>query len=217
MKNILCFGDSNTWGNDAASYDPLIGSGRRMLFEERWPGALQLRLGGNYRIIEDALNGRTIMMEDNYFPHRRGLDALETALDAQAPLDLVIIALGCNELKQMFHLAPGMIAFGAEQLVIKASESYYGYPAPKVLLVAPAPVPDEIGTALFGPNFGPDAGRVSRALGVAFRDVADRHSCAFLDCAELDFELNDLDMLHYSRADHEKLAAALEPIIRSML
>ena len=58
MKNILCFGDSNTWGYDYTTYDPALGAGRRMAFDERWPGIVQLNLGSEYRIIEDALNAR---------------------------------------------------------------------------------------------------------------------------------------------------------------
>ena len=56
MKNILCFGDSNTWGYDASTYDPALGSGQRMPFDVRWPGRVQNILGSDYRIIEDALN-----------------------------------------------------------------------------------------------------------------------------------------------------------------
>ena len=93
MKNILCFGDSNTWGYDYTTYDPALGAGQRLPFEERWPGIVQNALGSGYRIIEDALNARTNMVEDPYFPHRLGIASLETALDAQAPLDLVIIQM----------------------------------------------------------------------------------------------------------------------------
>ena len=72
MKHILCFGDSNTWGYDFTTYDPGIGSGQRMPFNVRWPGIVQNLLGGEYRVIEDALNARTNMVEDPYFPHRHG-------------------------------------------------------------------------------------------------------------------------------------------------
>ena len=97
-------------------------------FEERWPGIVQNALGSGYRIIEDALNARTNMVEDPYFPHRLGIASLETALDAQAPLDLVIIQMGVNVLKHMFNLTAGMIAFGVEKLVTAAQQSYYNYP-----------------------------------------------------------------------------------------
>ena len=52
MKNILCFGDSNTWG-----YVP--GTGARFDLDTRWTGVLQAELGADYRVIEDGQNART--------------------------------------------------------------------------------------------------------------------------------------------------------------
>ncbi|QGP50992.1 hypothetical protein PsalN5692_02465 [Piscirickettsia salmonis] len=52
MKTILCYGDSLTWG-----YNP-ENSGR-CSFDQRWTGVLQENLGGDYRVIEAGLNGRT--------------------------------------------------------------------------------------------------------------------------------------------------------------
>ena len=217
MKNILCYGDSNTWGYDYTTYDPVLGSGRRMAFDERWPGRVQLALGSEYRIIEDALNARTNMQDDPYFPHRHGLRSLEAALDAQAPLDLVIIQMGVNELKHMFNLTAGMIAFGAEKLVAAAQQSYYGYPAPKVLLIAPAPVRKDIADMIFGFSYGPLAYEKSTQLGALYQEIAQRYGCGFLDCAKLDFEINALDGLHYSKQDHAKLADAVVVKIKEML
>lgn len=217
MKNILCFGDSNTWGYDYTTYDPALGAGQRLPFHERWPGIVQNNLGSEYRIIEDALNARTNMVEDPYFPHRLGIASLETALDAQAPLDLVIIQMGVNELKHMFNLTAGMIAFGVEKLVVAAQQSYYNYPVPKVLLIAPAPVKENIADMIFGFSYGPLAYEKSMQLGALYRDVAERHGCGFIDCAELDFVINELDGLHYAREDHAKLGKAVTEKIREML
>ena len=217
MKNILCFGDSNTWGYDFTTYDPALGSGQRLPFDERWPGIVQNMLGADYRIIEDALNARTNMVEDPYFPHRLGLASLETALDAHAPLDLVIIQMGVNELKHMFNLAAGMISFGVEKLVAAAQTSYYNYPAPKVLLIAPAPVRENIADMIFGFSYGPLAYEKSMQWGALYRDVAQRYGCAFLDCGEMDFQINDLDGLHYSREDHAKLGKAVAAKVKELL
>ena len=45
MKNILVFGDSNTWGYDVTRYMPEIGAGQRMTESERWPGIVRTALG----------------------------------------------------------------------------------------------------------------------------------------------------------------------------
>ena len=49
MINILCFGDSNTWG-----YDPETQT--RFSKKIRWTGVLQQLLGTNFNVIEEGLN-----------------------------------------------------------------------------------------------------------------------------------------------------------------
>ena len=217
MKNILIFGDSNSWGYDYTTFDPAIGAGKRLAENERWPGLVRAALGSEYFVIENALNARTSMVDDPYNPLRLGLNSLRVALDANAPLDLVVIQIGCNELKHAFSLTSGMIAYGAEALVKECQKSYYGYPVPKVLVIAPSPTHPEIDKMLFGYVFGPDAYQKSLELGPLYRDLAERNGCGFIDCADLHFELNTLDGLHYSRADHAKLAPVVTAKILEML
>ena len=57
MINILCFGDSNTYG-----YNP--SNKERFTRKERWTGVLQQALGQDYYVIEEGLNGRTILYDD---------------------------------------------------------------------------------------------------------------------------------------------------------
>lgn len=217
MKTVLCFGDSNTWGYDAETYDIKTGCVNRIPFEERWPGIAQQKLGSGFRILENALNARTIIVEDPYYVHRRGIDSLEEAMDMCTPLDLVAIQLGVNELKQMFCLDAGVIADGMGKLVQAAQKKCYGYAAPKVLIIAPAPVLPTIEQAAFGYRFGPLAYQKSLALGARYRAIAERYGCGFLDCANLKLELNKIDGIHYCREDHAKLGAAAAEIIAAML
>jgi lysophospholipase L1-like esterase len=93
MKNILFFGDSNTWG-----YTPLTG--------ERYPGGRALDQCGRrpsgrglYSCIECGVNGRTTVFDDPWRGCRRGSDALDFELVANTPLDLLVIMLGTNDLK----------------------------------------------------------------------------------------------------------------------
>lgn len=214
MRNILCFGDSNTWGYDYTRYNEELDQTKRLDFEERWPGIVQSKLGCEYRIIEEAMNGRTILCRDPFFPLTEGMPVLRIALDAHAPLDMVVLQLGVNDLKHMFDLTPGMIAYGMGQMVCEAQKSYYGYPAPEILLIAPAPVRREIAECIFGFSYGPLAYEKSLRLGALYRGVAEKYGCHFIDCGELDFELNSLDGLHYSKADHRKLGEAVYQKIR---
>lgn len=57
MWNILCFGDSNTFG-----YDTVNDS--RFPWGIRWTSLVQEKLGEEYRIIEEGMGGRTTVWDD---------------------------------------------------------------------------------------------------------------------------------------------------------
>ncbi len=92
MKNILFFGDSNTWG-----YTPV--TGERYPAGVRWTTVAAALLGGEYNCVECGINGRTTVFEDPWRGCRRGSDALDFELIANTPLDLLFIMLGTNDLK----------------------------------------------------------------------------------------------------------------------
>ena len=92
MKRVLCYGDSNTWG-----YVP--GLVVRHPEDVRWTGVAAKLLGPDYRIIEEGMNGRTTAFDDPYYDFRNGKRGLGYALCAHAPLDLIVVGLGSNDLK----------------------------------------------------------------------------------------------------------------------
>ena len=110
MTTILCYGDSNTYG-----YNPV--NGLRYPKDVRWTGVLQKLLGEQYAVIEEGCNGRTTVFEDIAEPWKEGLGYLKPCLNTHKPIDFVIMMLGSNDLKRMFHASAKEIADGAEQLV----------------------------------------------------------------------------------------------------
>ena len=90
MKNILCFGDSNTYG---LKPEWIKGDFGRHDENTRWPGAMRNILGDGYRVIEEGLCGRTTVFDDPTSPYRNGFDYLQPCLESHSPLDLVIIML----------------------------------------------------------------------------------------------------------------------------
>ena len=95
---ILCFGDSNTWG-----YVPLTVD--RYPESVRWTGVMAQALGAGFRIIEEGQNGRTTVWDDPLEgDNKNGLRYLPACLESHHPLDLVIIMLGTNDLKARWNL-----------------------------------------------------------------------------------------------------------------
>lgn len=190
IKNVLCYGDSNTWG-----YNPA--TGERHSYENRWPTVAGEALGPGYRLIPEGLNGRTTVLEDTIEPWRNGLTYLRPCLISHKPLDGVVIMLGTNDTKARFAVPASDIARGMRQLVhaVRTSETGPADGAPRVGIVAPAHVREETS---FGEMFGGAHRRsvalaeeyrlVAEELGVPFLDAASHVECPFPDGIHLDHE-----------------------------
>jgi lysophospholipase L1-like esterase len=201
MKNILCFGDSNTWG-----YIPGTEM-ERFAFEKRWPGILQAKLGADYHIIEEGLCGRTTAFDDPTFLDRNGAKHLPMLLDSHMPLDIVIIMLGTNDLKHYYRFNAYDIAIGAGFLVDIVKQRQ---PDAKTLLVSPphaveSPQP-------FGHKFD-GAPEVSLGFAEAFREIAEDQQIGFLDAARV-VTCPDTDGVHLDEGNHQALAEAIEAALR---
>ena len=97
IKNILCFGDSNTWGFVPGAFDPETLYMKRYSILERWPGILRDILGVDYYIIEAGLNGRTTNVEYPDLSGRSGSSNIMSCLYIHSPLDLIILNININD------------------------------------------------------------------------------------------------------------------------
>src|SRR5277367_2631491 len=207
MAAIVAFGDSNTWG-----YDPA--GGGRLARSQRWTGVMAAALGPDHSVIEEGLNGRTTVFLDPIEPDRRGADYLPPCLRSQAPLDLVIIALGCNDMKARFHVSAAEIAWGAERLVMMTQAELVGPNGapPRVLLVAPPPIAK---LTAFADMFRGGVPK-SRAIAAAYAEVAERRRIGFVDAGQL-IHCSDLDGIHYEADQHALLGRALAEAVTIVL
>jgi lysophospholipase L1-like esterase len=207
MPIIVAFGDSNTWG-----YDPATGD--RFPRAQRWPSVLQRELGAEYEVIAEGLNGRTTVHDDPIEPYRCGADALPPCLMSHAPVDLVILALGCNDLKKRFSVSAFDIAEGAARLIFLArayGQGPDGRP-PKILVIAPPPIAK---LSDYAEMFEGGTAK-SRLLGQRYREVAEREGVAFLDAGQV-IRCSDLDGIHYAADQHELLGRAAAKAARQAL
>jgi len=114
MRTILCYGDSNTYGCIPKRYDPkspVMPGDNRYGRDERWPGVLNNELGSDFFIIEEGLGGRTTVLDDPIGgEHANGKRYLLPCLLTNAPIDLVIIMLGSNDLQRKYSFTSYDIA-----------------------------------------------------------------------------------------------------------
>lgn len=210
MKTVLCYGDSLTWGYDAA------GPGRHAL-EDRWPSVLQKALGGGVQVIAEGLNGRTTAFDDHLAgADRNGARTLPTILGTHAPLDLVIIMLGANDMKPWIHGNPLAAKQGMARLasIVRGYDHGFNYPEPQILLVAP-PVVSETANADCKEMFS-GAEEASRRLAPLYAALADDVGCGFFDAGSVAVT-TPLDGVHLDAENTRKIGEALAPIARVML
>ena len=218
MKTIMCYGDSNTWGYMPKTDMPQITSANRFPWDVRWTGRLQAMLGAEYHVLEEGLNGRTTMFDCPMDDHRNGLKDIDVALLTHAPVDLVIIMLGTNDTKMVFHMTDYVIAHGIERLIGKIRGGGYGPEGgdPEVLVVAPIRMGENVEKRWLGGEFGADSLALDQKLASAFRIVAERMGARFLD-AGARITADPADCVHMNEKGHETLAALLYDEVRRIL
>ena len=95
IKRILIYGDSNVWGENFI--------GARVRYSDRWTNRLRKDLRGKARVIADGLPGRVAGEFRTDKPHKNGKATFAKSLSDAGPLDLIIVALGTNDLQQRFE------------------------------------------------------------------------------------------------------------------
>ena len=208
MAVIVAFGDSNTWG-----YDPATAT--RFPPDVRWTGVMRRELGAGHSVIEEGLNGRTTVFDDPIEPDRRGADYLPPCLRSHAPLDVLIIALGCNDMKARFGVPPADIAAGAERLILMARAEPVGPNGapPKVILVAPPPrrQADALSPKCSGARRrNRDIWRRATARSPSARASDSSTRAQFIACS-------DLDGIHFEADQHAVLGHAMAEAVRIMV
>lgn len=175
---------------------------------------LARELGDGCQVIEEGLNGRTTVWEDPIDPYRNGREYLVPCLESHAPLDLVVIALGVNDLKARLGVSASDIADGAGALVETVQKSATGPAgdAPVVLLLAPPPVGD------LGDSDEMFEGALEKSRGFSkhYARVADKYGCGLLDLAGL-VSVSDLDGIHFEASEHEKIGREVGARAKEML
>ena len=198
MKQILAFGDSNTWGL-------IPGSGERYPEHIRWTGILRKAAASyGYRVLEDGVCGRTTVFQDPSRSGRRGLDAIDRYREADS-LSAVILMLGTNDCKTVFRASPEQIGCGLEQCLIRFEQLI---PPEKILVVSPLLLGKDVWKPEKDPAFDKQSVRTCAALKDIYRKIAERRGCAFLAASD-HAEACHADEEHLNAEGHEHLAAAI--------
>ena len=214
-KHILCLGDSNTHGYCADPADCADG-GSRFNEDERWTCLLQKALGPDYLVIEEGLSGRTTVFPDPLYESIDALGVLYALLKSHEAVDLLIIMLGTNDVKERLGANAACIAMGMERLVRRAqSVDCWGDHAPNILIVCPPPIRPELELCEGGEALGRGCVEKSLALPGYYEKTAKLVGAHYLDAKNCEF--NTLDGMHLTRRGHIQLSGQLAALVPTLL
>ena len=211
MQHILVYSDSLSWG-----IVPM--TRKRLDFEQRWPGVMEMSLcasGRKVRVIEDCLNGRRTVWDDPFKPGRNGLVGLAQRIEIHSPLELVVLMLGTNDFQSMHEYNVWHSSQGISALIsaIRTAPIEPGMPVPQILVVAPPAIRTPKGP--IAPKF--EGGEVKCVgLSAAYRRVCEEVACHFFDAGGV-ITSSNVDGVHLDLEQHLALGNAVAEIVKSLL
>lgn len=199
MKQILCFGDSNTYGLIPGTKD-------RYGWNIRWPGILDeyVRDRG-YRVIEEGLCGRTTIFEDELREGRRGTDTLPILLESHSPIDIILLMLGTNDCKTVYNASAELIGKGIQKLLDQIKNKL---PQSKILLISPILLGEGVWEEGFDKEFGCQSVETSKNLHKVYKGIADENGIYYLKASEYAAP-SAADREHLDETGHRNLADAI--------
>jgi len=212
-KNVLIFGDSNTYGTPPARD---WGEGGRYDAQTRWPMVTATALGETWEVIAEGLPGRTAtsLVDPVMGVHMNGQLGLQIALQSHGPLDVLVIMLGTNDCKTAFGLTADAITGHIAALLAIAQDPmmqnrHGGF---QILLLCPPRIL-ETGTysrSMLG------AEEKSAALPALYKALADHHQIGFFDTNTV-IASSAVDGIHLTEDAHQGLGYAVAEKLRDLV
>lgn len=198
MKQILCFGDSNTYGL-------IPGTTGRYGWDTRWTGIVGEKLiGKGYRVIEEGLCGRTTIFDDPLRIGRRGTEFLPVILETHRPVDIVVLMLGTNDCKSLYDASANIIGLGIKRLIEQIRNAV---PEAEILLISPIHLGDDVWDG-YDAEFNEESVKTSKELGQVYKRIADEEKIYFLAASDY-ASPSEEDREHLDEEGHRALAGAI--------
>ncbi len=199
MKNIVCYGDSNTFG-----YNPTDGT--RYDENTRWTSILQKYLGTEYKVMEEGMCDRTGFVENpngflfsgpKHFPH---------FIKESGNIDFLVLWIGTNDLMFKYNIDFNTIENGLKNLIILAQTK-----AKKVIIIPPVILSEKILQSSFGDSFDKTSIAKSKKVGKIYKNLTNTYNCVFFDINEFATP-SDFDGLHFDTNTHKIIAEKLSKL-----
>ena len=203
MKKILCYGDSNTFG-----YNPVDNS--RFDEHTRWTALLQKNLGSDFEIIEEGMCDRTGIANNDKgfdFSAQRHFPKIITKIK---DIDLLILAIGTNDLQFKYDLTIHQFENGLEKLIVIAKNNVQ-----RIILIPPVILNDNILEGSFNFQFNSTSISKSKKVGKIYRKLSNLYCLDYFDLNEF-VKPSNTDGLHYDSKGHNIISTKLSEYIKGI-
>ena len=196
MKKILCYGDSNTYGFNPSDFG-------RYAENERWSGIIKQSLLLEYEVIEAGMNNRTGFVDNPAGIEYSAQKHFPILIEPYDRIDIIILAVGTNDLQFLFDLELKDVKAGLENLISIAKTK-----TDKIILIPSVILDKRILNGFFKSQFDETSIEKSLKMGEIYRAVAKETGCKVFDINEF-AKPSDTDGLHYSKDSHKIIADTL--------
>lgn len=196
MKKIICYGDSNTFGfnpNDGSRFDE----------NTRWTSVLQKNLGAGYEVVNEGMCDRTGFIDNDkgflFSAQRHFPKIMAKFKDA----DILILAIGTNDLQFKYDLALRQIENGLENLIVIAKK-YVN----RIILIPPVILNNNIIEGYFNCQFDETSITKSKKVQKIYKKLSKLYGLEYFDLNEY-VKPSTTDGLHYDKDGHKIISNKL--------
>ena len=203
MKKILCYGDSNTFG-----YNPFDSS--RFDEKTRWTALLQENLGSDFEIIEEGACDRTGIADNDkgfLYSAQRHFPKMITKTKN---VDLLILAIGTNDLQFKYDLTVHQFENGLEKLIVTAKNNVR-----RIILIPPVILHENVLEGFFKFQFDETSVSKSKKIGKIYRKLSNIYGLDYFDLNDF-VKPSNADGLHYDSEGHKIISTKLSDYIKGI-
>jgi len=196
MKKILLYGDSNTFGLNPQKFS-------RYDENARWSGIIKEKLKNDFEVIEEGANNRTGFSKNPEGEFYSSQEYFPKLLKSIGIIDIIVIAIGTNDLQFQYDISFERIEEGLQNLV-EEGKKYSN----NIILIPSVILDDRILNGFFKTMFDKTGIQKSKSVGQIYRKIAEKSNCYIFDVNEF-AKGSDTDGLHYSEESHKLIAEKL--------
>ena len=126
-------------------------------------------------------------------------------------IDILILAIGTNDLQFQYDISIGAIEKGLENLIKLAQTK-----AKNIIIIPPVVLSEKVLEGYFNFQFNETSIVKSRKVGRIYRQISNAYHCNYFDINKFT-KPSDLDGLHYDKNSHKIIADKLTEFIKQML